>query len=84
MPPQSYRYAFVANKLLTNIQEPTYQPAPNMLLSTFDMNGENIKEWTILDLEARSHCICLDVPVTNKINAANRIIVLQPDEDTIV
>ena len=84
IPSQSYRYVFAVNELLVNIQEPTNQPAPNMLLSTFDINRENIKEWAILDLGASSNFLFLDAPVTTKQIAINPITVLQPDGDTMV
>ena len=84
MPSLSHRYAQAANELLANIQVPTNQPAPNMLLSTYDVNRENIKEWAILDSGASSHFLCLDAPVTNKQPATNPITVMQPDGDAMV
>ena len=54
-----------------------------MLLSTYDVNRENIKEWAILDLGASSNFLFLDAPVTTKQIAINPITVLQPDGDTI-
>jgi hypothetical protein len=84
VPSQSYKYAFTVNELLANTQAPTNQPALNMLLSTFDVNQENIKERVILDSGASSHFMCLDAPVTNKQLATNPITVLQPDGDAMV
>ena len=43
VPSLSLKYAYAANELLANIQIPTNQPAPNMLLSTYNVNRENIK-----------------------------------------
>ena len=79
MPSLSPKY-----ELLANIQVPTNQPAPNMLLSTHDVNRENIKEWAILNSGASSHFLCLDAPVTNKQPATNPIMVMQPDGDAVV
>ena len=55
-----------------------------MLLSTYDVNQENIKEWAILDSGASSHFLCLDAPVTNKQPATNPITIVQPDGDVMV
>ena len=84
MPSQSYRYAVAANKLLANTQEPIYQPPHTMLLSTFDANQENIKEWAILDSGANCHFLCLDAPITTKQTATYPITVLQSDRDKMV
>ena len=84
MPSQTSKYAFAANTLLANIQVPTKHPAPDMLLSTYNVNQENIREWAILDLGASSHFLCLDASVTNKQPATNPITVMQPDGDAVV
>ena len=70
---KGYIYTFTTIELLVNTQMPTHQPAHNILLSTFNIDREDIKEWVILDLGAGSHFLFLDVPVTNKQLAANPI-----------
>jgi hypothetical protein len=80
-PPQSYRYAFIENKLVGNVQQPTSQPPPNILLATFNMNCQNIREWA---LGASSHFLCLDASVTNKQIADDPITVIQPDGDRML
>ena len=82
-PPRSYKYVFAANELLANVQQPSHQPTPNMLLSTFNVNRHNIREWAILDSGASSHFLCLDAPVTNKQIANDPITVIQPDGYTM-
>ena len=68
------------------MQEPTDQPAPNMILSTFDIDQENIKEWEIPDAgtSRSSHFLCLGTPDTNKQIVTNPITVLQPAGDAMV
>jgi hypothetical protein len=80
--PRSYRYAFAANELLANVQQPSHQPAPKMFLSTFDVNWQNIREVAMLDSGASSHVLCSDAPVTDKQIATAPITVIHLDGDT--
>ena len=77
------RFAQAENHLLANTQEPSYQPPPNMHLSTMDINLKNIREWAILDSGVSSHFLVVGVPVTNKQVAVNPISVTLPDGDQV-
>ena len=79
--PMTNSYAFAAEQLLRNISRPCKQPSPNMLLSTVDINLQNIKKWAILDSGASSHFLVTGAPVTNKKVATNPIAVTLPDGD---
>ena len=81
--PMTHSYAFAAKQLLQNINRPCNQPPPTMLLSTVDINLQNIRKWAILDSGASSHFLVTGAPVTNKKVATNPIVVTLPNGDQV-
>ena len=57
--------------------------AANALLSTVNINKENIHEWAVLDSGATSHFLVINAPVINKTPALHPISVSLPDGDKI-
>ena len=75
----THRFSFAAHKLLENVQEPSLQPPPTMLLQTIDADLHTIKKWAILNSEASSHFLALGAPVRNKVVAKKPIAVMLSD-----
>ena len=78
------RYAEAVNKLLANIQWPSLQPPPKMILSTIDVNLQDIRKWAILDSGASSHFLVVGALVVNKQVSADPMVVAYADGAKII